>query len=120
MLKSRKMSALALMGLLASCGLFSLAKVDSAQAQRTRGYYVILGSFGDRGDARRRSASACLRNSGERIRIVDSDRIDGFRAGLWVVVAGPVRNEGRARAMTSELRECVRDAYFKFGWDVSE
>ena len=50
-----------------------LAKVDVAEA-RSRGYYVILGSFGDRFDARARAASGCLRNSGERIGVVNSDK----------------------------------------------
>jgi hypothetical protein len=119
MLKSRT-SVLAAIGLLACCGLFSVAKVDPAQAQRTKGYYVILGSFGDRAAARQRSGSHCLRDSDERIRVIDSDNIDGFRPGLWVVVAGPFRSETRAQDVKNELRRCVRDAYYKYGRDVDD
>lgn len=114
----RKIPTLGVAALLALCGLFSLAKVDVAEAQRSRGYYVILGSFGDRGDARERAGSRCLRDSGERIRVIDSDNIDGFRAGLWVVVAGPFRGETRAQDVKAALRRCVRDAYYKYGRDV--
>lgn len=120
MMNLRKISALGVVALLAVCGLFSLAKVDIAAAQRSRGYYVILGSFGDRADAQDRAASRCLRNSGERIRVIDSDNIDGFRPGLWVVVAGPFRSESRAQDVKADLRHCVRDAYYKYGRDVDD
>lgn len=115
----RRISALGAVVLLALCGLFSLAKVDTAGA-RDRGYYVILGSFGGRFEARERAASGCLRNSGERIGVVNSDVIDGFRPGLWVVVSGPYRSENRAQDVRDNLRHCVRDAYYKFGRIVDD
>src|SRR5687768_16310259 len=58
------------------------AFIESANAQRSRGYYVILGSFPDRGSAMRRSNSGCLQESGHRIKVIDSNYVDGFRAGL--------------------------------------
>jgi hypothetical protein len=109
--------------LLVTCGavlafallLLVTASVDSSHAQRSRGFYVVLGSFGDPGSARRRARGGCLAGSPYNIHVVDSDWVDGFRPGLWVVVAGPYRSQGRAADVTADLRGCVRDAYWKYG-----
>ena len=96
-------------------GLSALPQVALAQS---RGYFVILGSFPDRGAAAGRMRSRCLASSGHRLRILDSSGVDGFRAGLYVVAVGPYRSQGQAQDVQSDLRGCVRDAYVKYGRDL--
>jgi cell division septation protein DedD len=93
----------------------SALTTETAHAQRSEGWFAVLGSFESRRGAHRRAESRCLAYSGHDVYVLNSDDVEGFTPGLWVVVAGPHRSRSRADRIARELRRCVPDAYVRYG-----
>lgn len=84
------------------------------------GYWVVLGSLSIEADKSLWEKSGRAVQANARRCGIDpfddySDKFDGFVPGYDVFVVGPFTTKGAALAVRDDARECIPDAYVKYG-----
>ena len=91
------------------------AFVAPAQAEH-KGWYVIMGSFDYRAtSAAQRRSNEVQDECGLDARWDDAIYFSGLNPNVVFVYMGPYHAKSRARAVLREAKQCVSDAYMKFG-----